>query len=115
MITKKDNSTLFNRKFIQKNIAANGVLKNGEIPEKAKKIIEKRLSNHALNKKAKERTQSHDFLVFFKELLGYKSSGDLKSAQVWDVETELKGIDYALGEFSKDQKTVLVPFEFKGP
>ncbi len=54
-------------------------------------------------------------MVFFKELLGYKSSGDLKSAQVWDVETELKGIDYALGEFSKETKTVLVPFEFKGP
>lgn len=115
MTIKKNNSTLFNRKFIQKSIAVSGILKNGEIPEKAKKIIEKRLSNHALNKKAKERTQSHDFLVFFKELLGYKSSGDLKSAQVWDVETELKGVDYALGEFSKDQKTVLVPFEFKGP
>jgi hypothetical protein len=112
--TKNDNP-LFNPKFIQKSIISLGILKNGEIPDKHKKIIEKRLSNHAHNKKAKESAQSHDFLNFFKELLGYQSIGDQHNAKKWDVENELKGIDYALGEFSKAQKTVLVPFEFKGP
>jgi len=47
--------------------------------------------------------------------LGYQSIGDQNNAKKWDVENELKGIDYALGEFSKAQKTILVPFEFKGP
>jgi len=113
-VTKNDNP-LFNPKFIQKTIIGLGILKKGEIPDKPKKIIEKRLSNHAHNKKAKESAQSHDFLNFFKELLGYQSVNDQVNAKKWDVENELKGIDYALGEFSKAQKTVLVPFEFKGP
>lgn len=47
--------------------------------------------------------------------MGYQSIGDQNNAKKWDVENELKGIDYALGEFSKAQKTVLVPFELKGP
>ena len=111
----KNENPLFNPKFIQKSIISLGILKNGEIPDKHKKIIEKRLSNHAHNKKTKESAQSHDFLVFFKELLGYQSIGDQNNAKKWDVENELKGIDYALGEFSKAQKTVLVPFELKGP
>jgi len=111
----KNENPLFNPKFIQKTIISLGILKNGEIPDKSKKIIEKRLSNHAHNKKAKESAQSHDFQNFFKELLGYQSVNDQINAQKWDVENELKGIDYALGEFSKAQKTVLVPFEFKGP
>lgn len=100
---------------MQKAIAAAGILKNGDIPDKHKKLIERRLSNHAIHKNAKELAQSHDFLVFFKELLAYKSVGDQTNAKAWDVETELKGIDYALGEFSKAQKTVRVPFEFKAP
>ncbi|MBK8815645.1 MAG: hypothetical protein IPN42_09155 [Methylococcaceae bacterium] len=111
----KDSNALFNRKFIQKAIAIHGILSNGGIPDKHKKIIEKRLSNQALHKKTKERTLNNDFLVFFKELLGYKSAGDLSNAKSWDVEPEYKGIDYALGEFSKAKKTVLVPFELKGP
>jgi type I restriction-modification system DNA methylase subunit len=115
MTSIKNNTSLFSPKFIQKTIAANSILKNGEIPDKHKKIIEKRLSNHALHKKTKERTLNNDFLVFFKELLGYKSAGDQSNAKLWDVEPEYKGIDYALGEFSKTQKTVLVPFELKGP
>jgi type I restriction-modification system DNA methylase subunit len=113
--TRPDNNALFNRKLLQKTIAASDILKNGEIPDKHKKIIEKRLSNLALHKKQKERTLSPDFLNFFKDLLGYKSTGDLSHAKTWDIETELKGIDYALGEFAKDQKTVIVPFELKGP
>jgi|WetSurSiteA1Bulk_404760.scaffolds.fasta_scaffold00013_26 type I restriction-modification system DNA methylase subunit len=112
---KKDNNALFNRKLLQKAITAQGILKNGDIPDKHKKIIERRLSNQDIHKKAKELAQSHDFLVFFKELLGYKSVGDQHNAKAWDVETELTGIDYALGEFSKNEKTVLVPFEFKSP
>ncbi|MDD5462870.1 MAG: hypothetical protein PHG00_14780 [Methylococcales bacterium] len=111
----KNENPLFNRKFIKKTIIANCILKNGEIPDQQRKIIERRLSNHAHNKKAKESTQNHDFLCFFKELLGYKSVGDQNNAKRWDVRTELKGIDYALGEFSKAKKTVLVPFELKGP
>ncbi|MDP3007861.1 MAG: N-6 DNA methylase [Methylococcales bacterium] len=113
--SKKDNSALFNRKFINHAIATTGILKNGDIPEKARRLIERRLSNNALHKKSKELEQSHDFLVFFKELLGYKSLGDQTNAKAWDVENEFKGIDYALGEFSKSQKTVLVPFELKSP
>jgi type I restriction-modification system DNA methylase subunit len=115
LASNKDNNALFNRKFIQKAVAAHSILSNGEIPDKHKKIIEKRISNHALYKKTKERTLNNDFLVFFKELLGYKSAGDLSNAKSWDVEPEYKGIDYALGEFSKAKKTVLVPFELKGP
>lgn len=113
--SKKNNNALFNPKFIKKAIETAGILKNGEIPEKHKKIIERRLSNQAIHKKAKELEQSHDFLVFFKELLGYKSVGDQTNAKTWNVVNELKGIDYALGEFSKSQKTVLVPFELKSP
>jgi hypothetical protein len=115
LASNKDNNALFNRKFIQKAVAAHSILSNSEIPDKHKKIIEKRISNHALYKKTKERTLNNDFLVFFKELLGYKSAGDLSNAKSWDVEPEYKGIDYALGEFSKAKKTVLVPFELKGP
>ena len=48
-VTKNDNP-LFNPKFIQKTIIGLGILKKGEIPDKPKKIIEKRLSNHAHNK-----------------------------------------------------------------
>ncbi|MFI3189075.1 MAG: hypothetical protein QX190_05840, partial [Methylococcales bacterium] len=113
--SKKNNNALFNPKFIKKAIETSGILKNGEIPEKAKKIIERRLSNQAIHQKAKELEQSHDFLVFFKELLGYKSVGDQTNAKTWNVVNELKGIDYALGEFSKSKKTVLVPFELKSP
>lgn len=113
--SKSDHTPLFNRKIIQKTIAASGILKDGDIPANHKKIIEKRLSNHAVYKKTNERTLNNDFLVFFKELLGYKSAGDQKNVRSWDVEPEYKGIDYALGRFSKDEKTVLVPFEFKGP
>lgn len=113
--SKKNDNALFNPKFIKKAIDTAGILKNGEIPEKHKKIIERRLSNQAIHKKAKELEQSHDFLVFFKELLGYKSVGDQTNAKIWDVHNELKGIDYALGEFSKTQKTVRVPFELKSP
>ncbi len=115
LASNKDNNTLFNRKFIRKAVASHAILSNGEIPNKHKKIIEKRISNHALYKKTKERTLNNDFLVFFKELLGYKSAGDLSNAKSWDVEPEYKGIDYALGEFSKAKKTVFVPFELKGP
>lgn len=113
--SKKNDNALFNPKFIKKAIDTAGILKNGEIPDKHKKIIERRLSNQAIHKKAKELEQSHDFLVFFKELLGYKSVGDQTNAKTWDVMNELKGIDYALGEFSKTQKTVRVPFELKSP
>ena len=115
LANSKDSNALFKRKFLQKAIAAHGILSNGGIPDKHKKIIEKRISNQALHKKTKERTLNNDFLVFFKELLGYKSAGDLSNAKSWDVEPEYKGIDYALGEFSKAKKTVLVPFELKGP
>ena len=115
LATKKNDNPLFKPKFIQKTIIRLGILNNGEIPDKHKKIIEKRLSNHAHNKKAKESAQSHDFLNFFKELLGYQSVNDQHNAKKWQVENELNGIDYALGEFSKTQKIVLVPFEFKGP
>jgi len=111
----KNNNALFNPKLIKKAINAAGILVNGEIPDKPKKIIERRLSNQAIHKKSKELEQSHDFLVFFKELLGYKSVGDQTNAKKWDVMNELKGIDYALGEFSKSQKTILVPFELKSP
>ena len=111
----KNNNALFNPKLIKKAINTANVLINGEIPDKYKKIIERRLSNQAIHKKAKELEQSHDFLVFFKELLGYKSVGDQTNAKTWDVVNELKGIDYALGEFSKTDKKVIVPFEFKSP
>ena len=97
----KDSNALFNRKFIQKAIAIHGILSNGGIPDKHKKIIEKRLSNQALHKKTKERTLNNGFLVFFKELLGYKSAGDLSNAKSWDVEPEYKGIDYAWVSFPK--------------
>lgn len=78
----KNNNPLFNPKFIQKTIVANSILKNGEIPVNHKKIIEKRLSNHVLNKKTNERTLNNDFLVFFKEMLGYKSAGDQSNAKL---------------------------------
>ena len=113
--SKKNNNALFNPKFIKKAIDTAGILKNGEIPDKHKKIIERRLSNRAIHQKSKELEQSHDFLIFFKELLGYQSVGDQTNAKTWDVMNELKGIDYALGEFSKTQKIVRVPFELKSP
>ncbi|MCX7068893.1 MAG: N-6 DNA methylase [Methylococcales bacterium] len=113
--SKKNNNALFNPKFIKKAIETAGILKEGEIPAKHKKIIERRLSNQAIHQKSKELEQSHDFLIFFKELLGYKSVGDQTNAKTWDVMNELKGIDYALGEFSKTQKIVCVPFELKSP
>jgi len=113
---QQDSNFLFNRKFIKKSIdASTDILNNGEIPAKHKKLIEKRISNHAINKKTKEISLSHDFLVFFKELLGYKSLNDTKSAKQWDVYPELNGIDYALGEFSTKDQKVIVPFELKGP
>jgi len=111
----QESDFLFNRKLITKTIASSSILKDGEIPDKHKKIIEKWLSNHAINKKTKESSLTHDFLVFFKDLLGYKSVNDQRSAKQWSVETELNGIDYALGEFTKKDKTVIVPFELKGP
>jgi hypothetical protein len=51
LANSKDSNALFNRKFIQKAIATHGILSNGGIPDKHKKIIEKRLSNHALYKR----------------------------------------------------------------
>jgi len=103
-------------KIHQKSIdASTDILNNGEIPAKHKKLIEKRISNHAINKITKEISLSHDFLVFFKELLGYKSLNDKKNAKQWDVYPEFNGIDYALGKFSKNEQKVIVPFELKGP
>jgi len=110
----KNPNPLFNPKIIKKRLADSAILKNGEIPANHKALIEKWLSNQAVFEKTKEITLDSDFLPFFKALLGYKSPGDQKNAKNWDVEPQLNNIDYALGKFSKTEKTVLVPFEFKG-
>lgn len=112
-VTKNPNP-LFNPKIIKKRLADSHILKNGEIPANHKALIEKWLSNKSVFKKTKEITLDGDFLPFFKALLGYKSPGDQKNAKNWDIEPQLNNIDYALGKFSQTEKTVLVPFEFKG-